>query len=120
MDQQEPQIEPPKSLWMYAGLAYQRIFAAHTISFYLVFAVFIVALLGTQVFFFQDNPKRFGFVLILQFIFFFVVIYRAIVDMAEIIRRHFSEKELVYRSTLGDREFAEKLGQRVADRRGES
>jgi len=120
MDQQKPPIESPKTLWMHAGLAYQRIFAAHTISFYLVFAVFIVALLGTQVFFFRDDPKRFGFVLILQFIFFFVVIYRAIVDMAEIVRRHFSEKEQVYRSTIGDREFAEKLGKGVAERRRKS
>jgi hypothetical protein len=120
MEQQEPPVEPPKTLWMHAALVYQRIFAAHTVSFYLVFAVLIAALLGTQVVFFQDDPKRFGLVLILQFIFFFIVIYRAIVDIAEIIRGHFSEKEEVYRSTIGDKEFAEQLGKGVAERRGES
>ncbi|MCP4642861.1 MAG: hypothetical protein GY851_20605 [bacterium] len=111
--------KPPKTLWMHVCSAYRRILASHTVSFYLVFAIFIVMLLSTQIVNVRHNPHRFAWVLILLFLFFFAVLYRAVVDLVEIARDHFRDRERVFQATLGDREFMEELGQKVADRREE-
>lgn len=61
-----------------------------------------------------DDPKRFAFYLSLYFIFFLVVLCRAVYDFFEIGRRHFKEREEVFRETLGEKDFVSHLSQRVA------
>ncbi len=85
------------------------------VSFYLVFAILAVVLLGSQVVYIKDDPKRFAFFLSLNFIFFLVVVYRALIDFMEILRGHFKERNDLYRATLGDEEFTAKLGRSVAE-----
>jgi hypothetical protein len=55
-------------------------------------------------------------VLSAMFIFFVVVVWRASVEAMEIFRQGYREERELYRSTLGNREFAEELGKRVAER----
>ena len=51
-----------------------------------------------------------------MFVFFCVVVWRASVEMVDIIRRGYREERELFRNTLGSREFAEELGKRVAER----
>lgn len=88
-----------------------------TASFYLLFAMLAVVLLGLQIIYVWDNPRQFALFLSLNFVFFFVVMFRAIVDFFEILRNHFREREKVFRSTLGEEEFVARLGRRVSESR---
>ena len=60
------------------------------------------------------DPKRFAFYLSLFFVFFLVVLCRAVYDLFEIAQRHFKEKENLYRTTLGEQEFVAQLSERIA------
>lgn len=82
-------------------------------SFYLLFAILVVVLLGSQFVHVTEDPKRFALFLSLNFVFFFVVACRAIVDFFEILRGHFRESKELYTSTLGDDEFVKTLGEAV-------
>lgn len=88
-------------------------------SFYLLFAIIAVLILGSQIVYVKDDPKRFALFLSLNFIFFFVVASRAIVDFFEILRRHFRERDVAFRSTLGEEEFVRELGQSVTKNQDE-
>lgn len=119
MEPEPAENKRPKSLWEYIRAGYQRLHEQRTISFYLVFAVFTVFVLSLQVLRYRDDPFRFAFLLSLLFIFFFIVVFRAIIDLVEILRRNLSEKRDVYRTTLGDEAFARELGRRVREKRQE-
>ena len=85
------------------------------VSLYLLIAMVAVLLLGTQIVLVREDPKRFAFYLALMFIFFFVVMFRAVVDVVEISRKHFREREDLFRNTLGDTDFVSELGKRVEE-----
>ena len=93
--------------------------ARRPVSFYLMFAILIVVLLGAQVIYVKDDPRRFAFFLSLNFLFFFVVLFRAIIDFFDIIRGHFRENEAVFRDTLGEDGFVNELGRRVREEKEE-
>lgn len=82
-------------------------------SFWLLLAILAVVVLGVQIVYARDNPKQFAFYLSLLFVFFLVVIARALWDALEIARDHFRDREAVFRSTLGDSTFVRELGERV-------
>lgn len=89
---------------------------AHTwrpISFYFLLAIPVVTVLGTQMFRFEDEPARFALILSLMFIFFGVVLLRAVMDLFEISRRRLREDRAAWTETLGDAAFIEELGSRV-------
>ena len=83
------------------------------VSFYLLIAMVVVLVLGAQMVLVREDPKRFAFYLALMFIFFFVVLFRALVDVVEIARKHFRERENLFHDTLGDADFVSELGKRV-------
>ena len=109
----------PKSLGEHFGRAIRELNRRRPFSVYLMLAMFVVILLGSQIYYIREDPKRFALFLSLNFAFFLVVTYRAIVDFFDILRSHFREREAVYRETLGDAEFVEELGRSVAKNRGE-
>ena len=111
---QEPTA--PRTLRAHFARAFREMNERRPFSVYLLFAIFIVVMLGSQIVYVRDDPKRFAFFLSLNFIFFFVVMYRALVDFFEIVRKHFREKESIYRDTIGEPQFAKKLGRSVAER----
>ena len=106
----------PKTLWSHVRTVWTRKSARRPASFYSAFAIVVVLLLGLQLGQVRDNPPRFAFVLALMFVFFFVVMARAIFDVGALIRKHFSERQQAFKATLGDKDFAAKLGERVAER----
>ena len=83
------------------------------VSFYLLIAMVVVLVLGAQMVLVREDPKRFAFYLTLMFIFFFVVMFRAVVDVVEITRKHFRERENLFHDTLVDSDFVSELGKRV-------
>lgn len=105
----------PKTLNEHFGLAWRHARGRRPASSYLLLAILAVALLGVQFVHIRDDPRKFAFFLSLNFIFFFVVLFRALVDFFEIARDHFRERERLFRTTLGDEEFVEQLGRRVAE-----
>jgi len=109
--------EPPESSarpWRYyVSRAARNISSWRPASFYLLLAILIVTVLGLGIIRVRDDPQQFAIYLILLFVFFFVVIARAIVDCMEIWRRSFSEHERLYKDTLGEDEFVGKLSRSV-------
>lgn len=117
MDREAPtEMKRPKTLWDHVWKALRTIHSEHTISFYLVFAVFIMLLLSTRLTYVLKDPRLLAFYLSLYFLFFFVVMYRAIVDFFEILRTHYRESNQIFQSTIGDKKFIEELGEKVSER----
>lgn len=115
MDEPPYNLPPRKTLWMYFREGLRKANANRPVSFYLLLLIPIALLLGVQLLDLHNSPKRFVFFLSLLFVFFFAILHRAIVDFIEIARKHFSESEKVFRSTLGDSEFISRLGERVEE-----
>jgi len=97
----------------YIARAARNLSGWRPVSFYLLFAMLIVMVLGLGMLRVRDDPRQFGLYLILLFVFFFVVIARAIMDCMEIWRRSFAERERLFKDTLGEDEFVGKLARSV-------
>ncbi|MBI5095580.1 MAG: hypothetical protein HZB26_24495 [Candidatus Hydrogenedentes bacterium] len=106
---------PPATLREHFAAAWRRANRRRPISFYLLLAMIAALLMGAPMIWAKNDPKKFALCLSLSFLFFFVIIYRAIIDFLELVRRFFAEREQVYKNTLGAQDFAERLGQRVND-----
>lgn len=90
------------------------------VSLYLMVAMLVALLLGGQVVYVRDDPKKFAFLLSLYFIFFLVVIVRATLEFFDVIRQHVREREGLFRETFTEDGFAAELGQRVGEHDAES
>jgi hypothetical protein len=112
-------IDPPKTLWMHVRKVAGDMNRARPASAYLLIAIVVVLLLGQQIVYVRSDPRRYAFFLSLLFVFFFVVIFRAVIDCVEIAKRHFSEREKLFQTTIGEKDFAAELGRRVAENRHE-
>jgi len=106
-----------KTLWMHIREGLRRANARRPASFYLLLAIPVALILGAHIMEMRDRPQQFVFYLAVFFLFFFVVLHRAIVDFIEIVRKHFFDSEALFRTTLGDAEFATRLGECVEERR---
>jgi len=84
------------------------------VSLFLMGAMLVVLILGAQVWYVIDDPKGFAFFLSLYFVFFLVVIGRAVADMLDIAREHVRDRERIFKDTFANDGFAQELGQRVA------
>ncbi|MGI6461640.1 MAG: hypothetical protein ACOX5J_16375 [Candidatus Hydrogenedentales bacterium] len=115
MKASDPVNDPPHSLWDHFKRAFRRQNARRPVSFYLMLAILAVLLLGLQLADYRDQPRRFALVLSAMFIFFFIVLWRAAVEAMDIYRRSCREERELFRSTLGNPEFNEKLGQRIRE-----
>lgn len=95
----------------------RRFVAARPTSYYLFFAMIVVVLLGLQVVYIREDPRRLGLFLALNFAFFVVVIGVALGDVLGIVRAAFREREKSFSATLGEKQFVENLRERVDSRR---
>lgn len=107
--------EDPRTLKRHVAQAVRRSNAARPMSFYLLLAILVVTILGTQLVYFRNDPKEFALYLSLMFVFFFVVAFRATLDFFDITRNHLKERQALYRNTLGEQEFTAELGRRVTE-----
>ncbi len=110
----QPSESPPRTFlgYVWRGLAGWR--PRRPVGLFLMVAMIVVLLLGAQFVNVRDDPKRFAFFLSLLFIFFAVVITRALVDFFDVIREHLREREGIFRETFTKDGFTEELGRRVA------
>lgn len=111
-------IPASKTLWTYVREGLGRAHRQRPISFYLLLMIPVVLLLAYNLFVHRQSPARFAFYLSILFIFFFVVLQRAIRDFFRISRESFSAGNAVFRDTIGEPEFTTKLGQRVVENGG--
>jgi len=119
MSPAEPNIKPSRTLWEYVREELRRAHARRPMSFYLLLAIPVALLLGSGITSMTGNPRRFAFFLTLFFVFFLVILYRASMDFIDIARRHFSENERLFGSTLGDAEFLGRIRKRPNPSRDE-
>ncbi len=84
------------------------------VSLFLMGAMLVVLILGAQVWYVIEDPKGFAFFLSLYFVFFLVVIGRAVADMFDIVREHVRDRERIFKDTFANDGFAQELGQRVS------
>ena len=119
MKQNITEPENNKTLATYLKDGLRRRNAARPFSFYLLVAMLIIVALSAQLPLYLHNPKRFLFILILDFIFLFAVLVGAIVDFFDIAKRHFSEREKLFEETLGRQEFVSKLSDNIESKRKE-
>ncbi|MDZ4860827.1 MAG: hypothetical protein SGI88_17765 [Candidatus Hydrogenedentes bacterium] len=91
--------------------------ARRPVSFFLLLAMIIVLLLGTQIANHRDDPKQFALILSCLFVFFFAAMVYAVLDAGQIVRDHLREQRKVWHTTLGEEEFLAELGKRVREKR---
>jgi hypothetical protein len=114
--------DPPKrcrTLWEHFGDALRRR-EKPPLSFYLPLAILVVVLLGTQLYFVRDDPKRFAFVLVSLFLFFVLMIFIALLDVLQLWRKALRDRERVYRETLGDEDFVRRVREGIDRQRKDS
>lgn len=114
MDHPDDGIRRAKSLREHVWKALGRSAKNRPMSFYLLLAMVPMLFLGTQIFHVKDDPKQFAFFLSLYFLFFFVLIFRAILDAFDIARDHFRKSEKLFTETFAEDGFADRLGRSVA------
>lgn len=90
------------------------------VSLYLMVAMLVALLLGAQVVYVRDDPKRFAFFLSLYFVFFLMIIVRAVLEFFDVIREHVREREGLFRETFAEDGFSAELGERVSRREVDS
>ena len=115
MKTDDPEIPEYKTLWMYFREGLARANAERPVSFYLLLAIPIVLLLGSRMVEVQNAPKQFAFYLAVFFVFFLVLVQRALIDFIEIVRHQYKEHKHIFRSTLGDTDFTARLGGRAVE-----
>lgn len=108
-----------KTLLEHFRCAYRNVAASRPTSFYLLFALLAIALLGSQVYFIRRDPERLGLFLALNFTVCFVVIFIALLDCRDIIRRTLRERRRAFRETLGDDAFLKRMRERTGAKRGQ-
>lgn len=109
---------PPSQLITLRAVFWRAFVEAHRrrpASFYLLLATPLVLLLGAHMFDHQDSPLRFAVVLSTLFLFVGVLLLQALLDTMHILRHSYQEHRQSYLETLGDNEFAQKLGKRVLE-----
>jgi uncharacterized membrane protein YesL len=76
-------------------------------------AMTVALFLGAQMAQVRDDPKKFAFLLSLYFVFFLVIIIRAVLEFFDIVREHVRDREAIFRKTFGEGDFSVELGRRV-------
>ncbi len=113
----QPPSDGYKLFRSYLWKAWHKVSASRPASFYLLFALFIIMVLGLQIVHVRNNPKEFALYLILMFAFLFTVLVRAVFDAAEILKTYLKESTQLFGNTLGEKKFVEELGRRVEEHR---
>ncbi|PCJ60064.1 MAG: hypothetical protein COA73_08520 [Candidatus Hydrogenedentota bacterium] len=109
-----PEIKESRTLRQHFREGFRKANKRRPASFYLLLAMVAVLPFGGQIYLIQDDPHRFALVLMLFFVFFFVVISRAIVDCFDIMRSHFRERETLMKIVFTRDDFAVDLGKRIS------
>ena len=120
MDLPEPPIKPVKTFRDHVRAGLARSARDRPASFYLLLGMVVVILLGGQVVYVKDDPKQFALFLSLYFLFFFVLIFRAILDSFDIARAHFRRSEGLLSEVFEEDGFAVQLGRSVAQNKKKS
>lgn len=69
-------------------------------SFYLLFAIPVVLILGVRMGKLQDDPRQFFLILSLMFLFFGILFHRAIMDVFDLLRRNLLGTQDLYKDTF--------------------
>jgi len=117
MEQQARNTATVRRMGDYYSVAWRRVRASRPFSYYLLLAMPVFLLVGAPIARALHDPRALFWFLTVNLLFFFAVMVAAVRDFRKIARGYFTEREQVYRNTLGDTDFAEQLGQRVAERR---
>jgi len=109
----ETEARHARSLWERLKEGFIQAHRRRPLSFYLLLLIPVVLLLGAHMAAYRDAPRRFWFVLTLMLVFFWLISVRALNDFFALYRQHRADKRALWMETIGDRDFAEQLGDRV-------
>jgi len=107
--------ERPRTLAGYFAAAFREAHARRPLSFYLLLSIPVALMAGAHMLEMQENPARFALLLSAMFVFFGIIVLRAIMDMADIARKHHVAERETWSATIGDPKFAGDLGRRVRE-----
>jgi uncharacterized membrane protein len=113
MDHDQSELRANKSLGEHFTTVLRRKNKARPRSFYLLLAVLAFVILAPALAKNRQDPYALFAFVTLNLVFFYIVVVFAIRDCRRIVRGYVTERQDVYRSTLGDQGFAKELGQRV-------
>ncbi len=123
METPRPDAPPPRerhlrTAWDYLREGFVRAHKRRPMSFYLLLAMpfalmFAVGLLD------RTDIRQFAIGLCLLFLFFGIVMIRAVSDIFDITRELLRARRASFRDTLGEPDFAAALGERVKQAKGE-
>lgn len=113
MTTSEKEPRPPRGLWAHFKEAFIQAHRRRPLSFYLLLLIPVVLLLGAHMGAYRDAPRRLALLLSLMLVFFWVISAWALDDFIRLYRKHRADKHAVWLETIGDRDFAQELGDRV-------
>ncbi len=108
-----PERKQPRTLWAYFVRGFVEAHKRRPISFYLLLLIPVVLLLGVHIAEYREMPRRFVAILTLMLVFFWLITARALNDLFFLCRKHIRERRAVYHDTIGDPDFAKRLGEKV-------
>ncbi len=90
------------------------------VSLFLMIAMIVALLLGVRIIEVRGDPRGLAWFLALYFVFFLLVIGRAVFELFDIVREHVRDREAVFRTTFAEDGFSGELGRRVGKSDGGS
>jgi hypothetical protein len=117
-DPEMPRERYPRTAWMYLREGLADAHRRRPVSFYLLL-VMPLALLFAIGLLDRGDVRQFALGLCLLFVFFGLVMIRAVADVFDITRSHIRAQRASFRDTLGDADFAATLGEQVKKAQGE-
>lgn len=100
-------------MWAYFRDGFIAAHKRRPVSFYLLLLIPIALLLGAHIADQRQSPGRFATLLSLLLLFFWLITVHAFNDLFRLLRKHRIEKRAAYLDTIGDPDFAVKLGAKV-------
>ncbi|HOZ49854.1 MAG TPA: hypothetical protein PLO37_19430 [Candidatus Hydrogenedentes bacterium] len=101
MKEPAEEADRPSSLGAYVVKALRERKEWRPSSFYFLLCVPIVMIAAVPAFYMHEDPRKFALHLSLVFVFLLVIVWRAVMDLFEISRRHRKERREAFEQTLG-------------------
>lgn len=118
MENTDFEIKHAPTLWEHLRAGLIEAHRRRPLSFYFLLLIPVVLLLGAHIFQAPVSPKRFTLMLSLMLAFLWLISALAVSDFFALCRKHRAERRAAYLETIGDPDFAERLGRRVRSGQG--
>ena|GEM_PF-2191223 len=116
VENNEFEMQRSRSFWERFKAGFIEAHRRRPPSFYLLLLIPLVLVLGAHIFQAPISPRRFTLMLSLMLVLLWLISAWAVSDFFSLWRKHRAEQRSAYLETIGDPDFAERLGSRVRNR----